>query len=128
MVKQVTHGVSVSVQTRFLPSESSIKHGHYFFMYEVTIENQNEFAVQLLSRQWHIYDSNGDYREVKGDGVIGEQPVIEPGKSYTYRSGCNLASEIGRMEGSYTMQRLFDEKQFQAQIPAFDFVLPAKLN
>jgi len=128
MIKQVTHGVEISVQTRFLPAESSIRHGHYFFMYEITIENKNEFSVQLLSRHWHIYDSNGDYREVKGEGVIGEQPVIETGQKYTYRSGCNLATEIGRMEGSYTMSRLFDEKQFQAQIPAFDFVLPAKLN
>ena len=93
MVKQVTHGVEISVQTSFLPGESSIKHGHYFFMYEITIENKNEYAVQLLSRHWHIYDSNGDYREVKGEGVIGEQPVIEPGQRYTYRSGCNLASE-----------------------------------
>jgi len=128
MIKQVTHGVEISVQTRFLPAESSIRHGHYFFMYEITIENKNEFSVQLLSRHWHIYDSNGDYREVKGEGVIGEQPVIEANQKYTYRSGCNLATEIGRMEGFYTMSRLFDEKQFQAQIPAFDFVLPAKLN
>ena len=128
MVKQVTHGVEISVQTSFLPGESSIKHGHYFFMYEITIENKNEYAVQLLSRHWHIYDSNGDYREVKGEGVIGEQPVIEPGQRYTYRSGCNLASEIGRMEGTYNMVRLFDEKQFTAQIPAFHFVLQAKLN
>lgn len=128
MIKQVTHGVEISVQTRFLPSESSIRQGHYFFMYEITIENKNEYAVQLLSRHWHIYDSNGDYREVKGDGVIGEQPVIEQGQKYTYRSGCNLATEIGRMEGTYTMLRLFDGKDFTAQIPAFSFVLPAKLN
>ncbi len=128
MIKQVTHGVEISVQTRFLPAESSIRHGHYFFMYEITIENKNEYSVQLLSRHWHIYDSNGEYREVKGEGVIGEQPVIESGQKYTYRSGCNLATEIGRMEGSYTMQRIFDEKQFSAQIPAFHFVLPAKLN
>lgn len=128
MIKQVTHGVEISVETRFLPSESSIRHGHYFFMYEITIENKNEFSVQLLSRHWHIYDSNGEYREVKGEGVIGEQPVIEPGQKYSYRSGCNLATEIGRMEGAYTMVRLFDNKEFEAQIPAFHFVLPAKLN
>lgn len=128
MVKQVTYGIEISVQTRFLPSESSIRHGHYFFMYEITIENKNDYSVQLLSRHWHIYDSNGDYREVKGEGVIGEQPVIESGQKYTYRSGCNLTSEIGRMEGSYTMLRLMDEKHFSAQIPAFNFVLPAKLN
>jgi len=128
MIKQLTHGIEISVQTRFLPAESSIRHGHYFFMYEITIENKNEFSVQLLSRQWHIYDSNGDYREVTGEGVVGEQPIIEPNQKYTYRSGCNLATEIGRMEGSYTMVRLFDEKEFSADIPAFDFVLPAKLN
>jgi ApaG protein len=128
MIKQLSYGVEISVQTRFLPAESSIRHGHYFFMYEITIENKNDYSVQLLSRHWHIYDSNGEYREVKGDGVIGEQPVIEPGQKYTYRSGCNLASEIGRMEGSYTMLRLVDDKQFSAQIPAFTFILPAKLN
>ena len=128
MVKQVTHGVEISVQTRFLPAESSVRHGHYFFMYDVTIENKNDFSVQLLSRHWHIYDSNGDYRQVKGEGVIGEQPVIEPGQKYNYRSGCNLATEIGRMEGSYTMLRLFDNREFSAQIPAFHFLLEAKLN
>ena len=110
MIKQLTEGVEISVRTRFLPAESSIRHGHYFFMYEITIENKNEFSVQLLSRHWHINDSNGEYREVKGEGVIGEQPIIEPGQKYTYRSGCNLASEIGKMQGTYTMVRLVDDK------------------
>jgi len=128
MVKQLTQGVEISVQSRFLPTESSIRQGHYFFMYEITIENKNEFSVQLLSRHWHINDSNGEYREVKGEGVVGEQPVIEPGQKYTYRSGCNLATEIGKMQGNYTMLRLIDDKQFLADIPEFHFVLPAKLN
>src|ERR1700752_1363413 len=74
MIKQLTQGVEISVQTRFLPAESSIRHGHYFFMYDITIENKNEFSVQLLSRHWHINDSNGEYREVKGERVVGEQP------------------------------------------------------
>ncbi|MGZ3863102.1 MAG: Co2+/Mg2+ efflux protein ApaG [Bacteroidia bacterium] len=128
IVKQLTQGVEISVQTRFLPSESSIRHGHYFFMYDITIENKNEFSVQLLSRHWHIFDSNGEYREVKGEGVVGEQPFIEPGQKYNYRSGCNLATEIGKMQGSYKMIRLIDNKEFYAQIPEFNFVLPAKLN
>ena len=128
MVKQLTQGVEISVQTRFLPAESSIRQGHYFFMYEITIENKNEFSVQLLSRHWYINDSNGDYREVKGEGVIGEQPVIEPQQKYTYRSGCNFATEIGKMYGTYTMLRLVDNKEFLAEIPEFYFVLPAKLN
>src|ERR1700758_565086 len=110
MVKQLTQGVEISVQTRFLPAESSIRHGHYFFMYDITIENKNEFSVQLLSRHWHINDSNGEYREVKGEGVVGEQPIIEPGQKYNYRSGCNLASEIGKMQGTYKMVRLVDDK------------------
>jgi ApaG protein len=128
MVKLLTHGVEISVKTGFLPAESCPRLGHYFFMYEITIENKNDFSVQLLSRHWHIYDSNGDYREVKGEGVIGEQPVIEPGQRYTYRSGCNLATEIGRMKGSYAMIRLVDDKTFEAEVPEFNFVLPAKLN
>lgn len=128
MEKAVTNGVEISVQTQFAASHSSVKDGYYFFAYTITIENRNDFAVQLLSRRWHINDSNGEYKMVEGEGVIGEQPVIEAGKKFTYTSGCNLRSEVGKMSGVYDMIRLFDNSSFQAKIPEFSMVLKAKLN
>jgi ApaG protein len=128
MIKALTQGVEISVKTIYSPAHSTPREGHYFFTYTITIENKNDFSIQLLSRHWHIYDSNGDYSQVKGDGVIGQQPVIEPNKKYTYTSGCNLRTEIGKMSGTYTMLRLFDEKTFEANIPEFTMVLGAKMN
>jgi ApaG protein len=128
ILKALTQGVEISVKTAYQPSHSSPRENHYFFSYTITIENKNDFSIQLLSRQWHIFDSNGDYRRVQGEGVIGEQPVIEPNKQYTYTSGCNLRTEIGKMSGTYTMLRLFDDKTFEAKIPEFTMLLEAKLN
>ena len=121
-------GMEISVKTAYQPSHSTPRENYYFFTYTITIENKNDFSVQLLSRHWHIYDSNGEYRQVQGEGVVGEQPVIEPNNKYTYTSGCNLKTEIGKMSGTYTMLRLFDEKTFEAQIPEFTMLLEAKLN
>ena len=128
MVKAVTQGVEITVKTAYMPSHSSPKENYYFFSYTITIENKNDFSVQLLSRHWHIHDSNGDYRQVEGEGVIGEQPIIESNKKYSYTSGCNFKSEIGKMSGTYHMIRLFDETPFEAQIPELAMVLEAKLN
>ncbi|MEO8760488.1 MAG: Co2+/Mg2+ efflux protein ApaG [Bacteroidia bacterium] len=128
MIKALTQGVEISVKTAYSPTHSLPKDNQYFFTYTVTIENKNDFSIQLLSRHWHIYDSNGDYSQVQGEGVVGQQPVIEPNKKYTYTSGCNLKTEIGKMSGTYTMLRLFDDKKFEAQIPEFIMVLEAKMN
>ena len=128
MIKALTQGVEISVKTAYQPLHSTPRENYYFFTYTITIENKNDFSVQLISRHWHIYDSNGDYRQVQGEGVVGEQPIIEPGKKYTYTSGCNLKTEIGKMSGTYTMMRMFDEKTFEAQIPEFTMLLEAKLN
>ena len=102
--------------------------GRYFFVYTITIRNNNDFSVQLISRHWNIYDSNGEFNQLRGKGVVGEQPVIEPHQEYTYSSGCGLKSEIGKMDGSYTMLRLFDEKNFDVKIPEFSMILESKLN
>ncbi len=114
--KALTQGVEISVKTAYQPSHSTPRENYYFFTYTITIENKNDFSVQLISRHWHIYDSNGDYRQVQGEGVVGEQPIIEPNKKYSYTSGCNLKTEIGKMSGTYSMLRLFDEKTFEAKI------------
>ena len=98
------------------------------FAYRINIENNNPFPVKLLSRHWHIYDSNGSRREVEGEGVVGVQPQINPCQSYQYVSGCNLRSEIGKMHGTYQMENITTKKTFDAVIPAFEMCAPFKLN
>lgn len=128
MTKAVTKGIEISIETLYMANQSSPREGHYFFMYEITIENKNDFAMQLLRRHWNIFDSNGDYRVVEGEGVVGETPIIESGEKFTYNSGCNLNTEVGKMGGFYTMKRLVDEKEFEVIIPEFYLIIPGKLN
>jgi ApaG protein len=125
MVSQVTSGVEVSVETFY---QADANQPEFIFAYRVTIENQNVFPVQLLRRHWDIFDSNGAYREVDGDGVIGQQPILEPGARHQYISGCNLNTEMGRMSGHYEMVNLNTDQRFTVSIPAFDLIMPAKLN
>jgi len=128
MVSKISEGVKVSVETFYQPDYSNPQGDEYMFAYRVTIENNNSFAVQLLSRHWYIFDSNSDHREVEGEGVIGVQPQINPGEKYQYISGCNLRSEMGRMYGTYSMVNLNNKKAFTVNIPAFEMVVPVKLN
>jgi ApaG protein len=128
MVKTTTHNIEISVEAKYLAEQSLPKENHYFFVYFITIQNKSEFSVQLLKRHWDIFDSIGEKREVEGEGVIGEMPVIEPGQKFEYNSGCNLLSEIGYMEGYYSMLRLIDDTPFAVQIPRFELIVPSKLN
>jgi len=128
MDTKTTQGVTVHVTTNYLPDYSSPAQQHFVFAYKITIENNSEFTVKLLRRHWHIFDSNNEIREVEGEGVVGQQPVLEPGESHQYVSGCNLKTSIGKMEGSYLMERLVDGKQFQVTIPEFTLIIPYKLN
>lgn len=128
MVTQITDGVKVSVQTEYHPDYSSPKQSHYAFTYKVRIENGSAYTVQLLSRHWFIYDSCGIITEVKGDGVIGKQPILEPGDVHEYVSGCNIKSDIGKMKGTYTMERVMDGKKFSVIIPEFKLIVPYRLN
>lgn len=128
MVKISTHSIEISVETKYLSQQSIPRENHYFFVYFIKIHNKSEYAVQLLRRHWDIFDSNGEKREVDGDGVVGETPVIEPGETFEYNSGCNLSTDMGYMKGYYTMLREVDQKEFEAQIPRFDLIVPAKLN
>ncbi len=128
MVKVSTRDIDIKVNCIYLPEHSLPRENHYFFVYFITITNKGKQSVQLIKRHWDIHDSNGETRSVDGDGVVGETPVIEPGETYSYNSGCNLVTEIGYMKGYYTMRRLDDETEFYAFIPKFDLVVPAKLN
>ena len=128
MVQQVTEGVSIMVETSYQPAQSNPLNSEHLFAYRITIENLTIYPVRLISRHWHIVDSNGTHREVEGEGVVGVQPVIAPGDSYQYTSASNLHSEIGKMYGTYLMENLFNKKKLTITIPEFLLVTPAKLN
>ena len=128
MIAQITQGVKVSVETEYQPSYSSPSQYHYVFTYRITIENQSDFTIQLMRRQWFIHDAGFQPREVEGEGVVGQQPVLEPGQSHQYVSGCNLKSGIGKMVGTYLMERIVDGTSFRVNIPEFIMVAPIRLN
>jgi ApaG protein len=102
---QLTHGIKVSVQTSFHNEHSVAENNHYLFSYRISIENKSNAAIQLISRHWYIFDSNYERREVEGDGVVGEQPVIMPGEIFEYESACSLTTDMGKMSGSYLIER-----------------------
>jgi ApaG protein len=99
----VTRGVHVHVEPRFDPHRSNPELDQWFFLYTVTIHNRSELTVQLLTRHWVITDGTGRVEEVRGPGVVGERPVLAPGESFEYTSGCPLTTDVGKMEGSYQM-------------------------
>jgi ApaG protein len=128
MNSKISEGVQVSVETFYQQDYSNPLQSEYMFAYRITIENHNSFPVKLHSRHWHIFDSNGSYREVEGEGVVGMQPVINPGDEYQYVSGCNLHTEMGRMHGSYLMENVENQQLFDVNIPAFEMITPFKFN
>jgi ApaG protein len=128
MVTKITDGVKVSVDTIYQPEYSNPANEHFMFAYRVKIENMGEYSVQLMNRHWTIFDSNGTKRDVEGEGVVGQQPIIEPGNNHEYVSGCNLKTDIGSMKGSYEMKRIVDGQTFQVNIPEFYLITPFKLN
>jgi ApaG protein len=128
MISKISEGIEISVETFFQPSYSNTVSNEFMFAYRITIDNHNPFTVQLIKRHWLIYDSNGEYREVDGEGVVGEQPILKQGEHYTYMSGCNLRTEIGKMQGYYTMENQNTKQLFKVNIPAFDLIVPAKMN
>ena len=123
MYKATTHGIEVGVEPFYLEDRSEPSEGRYVWAYRITIVNRSDEAVQLLARYWHITDGNGHVEEVRGPGVVGEQPELNPGDSYHYTSGCPLPTPSGIMVGRYTMRNGRDET-FDVAIPAFSLDLP----
>lgn len=119
-----TDGLTVRVSVSFLPEQSEPDQGRWFWAYHVRIENEGSEKVQLLTRRWIITDARGTQNRVEGEGVVGEQPVIVPGGSYDYVSGCPLATPSGSMQGSYRMLRASGDI-FEAEIPRFALIAPA---
>jgi ApaG protein len=119
MVTEVTEGIRVSVTTEYQPEYSSPENLNFAFTYKITIENNSEYTIQLLRRHWHIHDATHPAYEVEGEGVVGQMPVLEPGETHRYVSGCQLKSGIGKMYGNYLMERIVDGKKFKVAIPEF---------
>ena len=128
MVTAITQGVKISVETDYQDEYSNPAGEHFMFSYRINIENLSDYAIQLKRRQWFIFDSNGSQREVEGEGVVGLQPIIEPGNSHSYVSGCHLTTDMGSMSGNYLMQRLADDTEFIVDIPEFNLIVPYRLN
>lgn len=123
----VTDGIRVNVSTQYVPQQSVPQAKRYVFAYTVKIANEGSSVAQLRSRHWVITDGNGKVEEVKGPGVVGQQPTLQPGEKFEYTSGCVLATPRGTMHGSYQMHRE-DGSQFDAVIAPFDLMLPYSLN
>ncbi len=128
MATRTTNGITVSVETQYLDEHSDPRFNKYIFGYHITIENASPHTVQLMRRHWVIQDGNGQLREVEGEGVVGQQPVLEPGENHAYTSFCNLNTEFGKMSGTYLMSRSDDGSLFDVVIPEFQMAAPFKSN
>jgi ApaG protein len=119
----LTDGIRVRVRSQFLPEQSSPRDDRYVFAYTITISNESTYTAQLRTRHWIITDARGSVEEVRGDGVIGEQPRLSPGQTFQYTSGCVLQTSVGTMQGSYRFWK-DDGTYFDAQIAPFSLASP----
>ncbi len=127
MSEAVTRGIRIQVRAQFVPEHSAPEEDKYFFAYHVTISNEGALTTQLLSRHWIITDGGGQVREVKGPGVVGQQPTLQPGEQFEYTSACPLPTPVGSMYGTYEMVAP-DGERFDARIAPFTLALPTALN
>lgn len=124
----VTKGIKISVWPQFSPEQSRPSASLYVYFYTIQIENQSKDSVQLLSRHWIIKDGFDHIEEVKGDGVIGQQPTLSPGEAFSYTSSCPLPTPTGSMKGSYTMKSTSSQKNFEVEIGEFFLAHKSLLN
>ena len=127
MVKFQKLQIVITIDTQFIPENSMVEFNKYFFAYTITIRNQGIQSVQLISRHWVIQNANNETFEVRGQGVIGEQPIIKPGDSYSYTSGTEIDTPVGSMYGTYQMITE-DARSFDAKIPKFELNMPRTLH
>ena len=121
------YDIAVATRTMFIPDQSDVENGRYVFAYTITITNTGTVPAQLVSRHWVITDSNNQVQEVRGQGVVGEQPLLRPHESFQYTSGTAIATPVGTMRGSYQMVAE-DGVQFDAAIPEFTLSMPRVLH
>src|SRR5690606_13853227 len=122
MVTAITEGIKVSIEAAYQAEFSSPHQQHFVFTYKVVIDNHSNATIQLIRRKWEIFDAGQSFKLVEGEGVVGLQPVMEPGKSHQYVSGCNLKSGMGKMRGSFFMEKLIDGKLIEVKIPEFQLM------
>ncbi len=127
MAEEKKYLIEISAVPQFIPDQSDPESDRYVFAYTITIRNIGSVAAQLLSRHWIITDAHDEVQEVRGLGVVGEQPLLQPGMAFEYTSGCALATPIGTMKGSYQMTAE-DGTQFEAPIPEFVLAIPRVLH
>jgi len=127
MNDEVNYDIRVNVSTQYIEAESNAEASRFVFAYTITITNQGDIPAKLLSRHWIITDANNRTQEVKGKGVIGEQPYLKPGQSFQYTSGTMLETPVGSMQGTYQMIA-DDDHHFDAIIEPFSLALPRMLN
>ncbi len=127
MAEAKKYAVAIQVETQYLPEQSEPDDGRYFFAYHIQITNVGTQAAQLISRHWIISDADGHVEEVRGLGVVGQQPLLKPGESFAYTSGCPLATPVGTMRGSYQMVAE-DGTRFEAPISEFVLAMPRTLH
>jgi ApaG protein len=127
MSDTTTRGIRIQVKTRYLPERSSPENHHYYFTYRVRVSNTGRETTQLMSRKWIITDADGSVQEVQGPGVVGQQPVLEPGSSFEYSSFCPLRTPVGSMYGSYRMLEAGGD-EFEAEIRPFTLAVPSAVN
>ena len=121
------HNITVEVKTDYMEGQSEPENERYVFSYTITIRNEGGEPAQLLSRHWLITDANGNVQEVKGEGVVGEQPHLKPGEGFQYTSGAMITTPVGSMQGTYQM--VTDQgDEFDAEIPAFTLAIPRTLH
>ena len=128
MVQQITSGIKISVDTNFEGTFYKNHKVHFAFGYRISIENQSKYPVQLTSRFWEIKDALNNTEIVEGEGVIGKKPVLKPGESHTYNSGCLLNSPFGSKKGHYNMINFTSAQKFQVMIPSFKLLASLALN
>ena len=127
MEESITNVVQVKVESIYQDSNSNPEENFYVFAYRIKLKNFGKKTIKLLRRHWIITDSTGEINEVRGDGVVGEQPVLEPGEEYEYTSGSHLKSPMGTMQGSYSMMYV-DGIEFEVKIPCFTLAVPGVIN
>ena len=123
----ITNDLKISVEVAYHPN-NNVQDNEHVFAYRITISNYSEHTLKLLRRHWFITDLNVTKNEVEGEGVVGVQPLLEPGETYQYVSGCAIQAEIGTMYGTYLMERQLDGKQFKVAIPKFNLIAEHRLN
>ncbi|HLN94220.1 MAG TPA: Co2+/Mg2+ efflux protein ApaG [Flavobacterium sp.] len=128
MVSQITRGIKISVKTSFEGTYFKNYKIHFAFSYEITIENHGKDSVQLITRHWEIFDSLSETEIVDGEGVIGKKPVLKPGETHTYSSGCLLSSPFGAMRGYFNMINFTSTRNFKVIVPTFKLSAPFAIN